>query len=132
MLFRSISKNKLCCQKIACLVPPELRKSLYLNLLEKFGSEFDVTCSAQVLVEVSPLNDNKGEALKFIASHYGVTMDSTVAVGDNLNDLPMIKQAGVGVAVGNAVRELKDAADIVTVSNNDGAVAKIIEKYGFR
>ena len=103
-----------------------------MNLLEKFGSEFDVTCSAQVLVEVSPLNDNKGEALKFIASHYGVTMDSTVAVGDNLNDLPMIKQAGVGVAVGNAVRELKDAADIVTVSNNDGAVAKIIEKYGFR
>ena len=127
-----ISKNKLCCQKIACLVPPELRESLYLNLLGKFGSKFDVTCSAQVLVEVSPLNDNKGEALKFIASHYGVSMDSTVAVGDNLNDLPMIKQAGVGVAVGNAVQELKDAADIVTVSNNDGAVAKIIEKYGFR
>ncbi len=44
----------------------------------------------------------------------------------------MIKEAGIGVAVGNAVQGLKDAADIVTVSNNDGAVAKIIEKYGFR
>ena len=127
-----IFQNKLGCQKIACLVPPEHRERLYFNLLEKFRGKFDITCSAQVLVEVSPLSDNKGEALKFIASHYGVSMDSTVAIGDNLNDLPMIKEAGIGVAVGNAVQGLKDAADIVTVSNNDGAVAKIIEKYGFR
>lgn len=127
-----IVKNKLDCQKVTCLVSPEEREGLYLALLSKFGERFDVTCSAKVLVEVSPLNDNKGEALKFIAKHYGVPIESTVAIGDNLNDLPMIKTAGTGVAVGNAVQGLKDAADYVSETNNECAVAKIIEKYGFR
>ena len=82
-------------------------------------------------MEVSPFNDTKGEALKYIASYYGIPLSSTVAIGDNLNDLSMIQTADIGVAVGNAVQGLKDAADVVTVTNNEGAVAKIIEKYGF-
>ena len=54
-----------------------------------------------------------------------------MAIGDNLNDLSMIVAAQTGIAVGNAVAGLKDAANEVTVTNNEGAVAKIIEKYGF-
>lgn len=126
-----ISKNKLDCQKIAFMVPPQTREQLYIKLLSKFGDRFDVTCSAKVLVEISPMGDNKGEALKYIANYYGVPMSSTVAIGDNLNDLSMIKAAEIGVAVGNAVQGLKDAANCVTVTNNECAVAKIIEKYGF-
>ena len=127
-----INNNKLDSQKIACIVSPQEREKLYELLLRKFGDKFDVTCSAQVLVEVSPLGDNKGEALKFIAKHYGVPLSSAVAIGDNLNDLSMIKAAGIGVAVGNAVQGLKDEADYVTVSNNEFAVAKFIEKFGFK
>ncbi len=126
-----IEKNKLNCQKIACLVSPDGRASLYKNLKEKFGARFDVTCSADVLVELSPLGDNKGEALLYIARHFNIPPESTVAVGDNLNDMAMIKTAQIGVAVGNAVEELKECADYVTVTNNEGAVAKIIEKFGF-
>ena len=59
-------------------------------------------------------------------------LSSSVAIGDNLNDVSMIKVAGTGVAVGNAVEGLKSVADYVTVSNNDSAVAKIIEKFGFK
>ena len=44
----------------------------------------------------------------------------------------MIKIAGTGVAVGNAVQALKDAADYVSVTNDEGAVAEIIEKFGFK
>ena len=126
-----ISINKPC-QKIACLVAPKERIELYKNLNSVFGDRFDVTCSAEVLVEVSPLNDNKGAALKFLADHYNVDLESTVAVGDNLNDLSMINAAGIGVAVGNAVDELKEAADFVAVTNDEGAVAQIIEKYGYK
>lgn len=126
-----VINNKLDCQKITCLVAPEERERLYKNLKEKFGERFDITCSAEVLVEVSPLGDNKGEALRYIAGYFDIPMQSTVAIGDNLNDMSMIKSAGIGVAVGNAVEELKMAADYVTVSNNEGAVAKIIKKYGF-
>lgn len=124
--------RKMDCQKIACLVAPSDRDELYTKLTEKFGGRFDVTCSARELVEVSPFGDTKGAALEFIAAHYATPMSSTVAIGDNLNDLSMVKAASIGVAVGNAAELLKQSADYVTVTNNEGAVAKIIEKFGFK
>lgn len=126
-----VTKHKMFCQKVLSIVAENEREELYSNLNKLYGSEYDVTCSAKVLVEVSPINDNKGEALKYLANHYNIPIDKTVAVGDNLNDLSMIKAAGVGCAVGNAVNELKNAADFISVSNNDGAIAQIIKKFGF-
>ncbi len=126
-----VEKKKLFCQKAAVLVNKNERDGLYNELQKRLGGKFDVTCSASVLVEISPITDNKGEALKFLAEHYNIPIEKTVAAGDNLNDLPMIKVAGVGVAVDNADRRLKAEADFVSVSNNEGALAQIIEKFGF-
>lgn len=126
-----VEKNKLNCQKIACLVPTEDREWVYRKILEKFGNRFDITCSAAVLVEISPLNNNKGQALKYLAKHLNIPLESTVAIGDNLNDLSMIEVASIGVAVGNAVSELKEVANYIAATNNDGAVAEVIEKFGF-
>lgn len=126
-----VAKNNMFCQKVLSIVSESKREELYLKLCEIFGDEFDITCSAKVLVEVSPIGDNKGEALKFLAAHYNIPIEKTVAVGDNLNDISMIKVAGVGCAVGNAVKELKDAANFISVSNNDGALAQIIKKFGY-
>lgn len=130
-MVKFVTEKKLNCQKVTCLVSPKEREGVYNALRARFGDSFDVTCSAEVLVEISPLHDNKGEALKYIADYYGVPMSSTVAVGDNLNDLPMIVAASKGVAVGNGVAALKAVANDVTVSNNEGALAKVIQKYGF-
>lgn len=128
-----VLKNKLKCQKIACLVAENERIKLYSALNEKYGKKFDVTCSAKVLVEVSPLGDNKGEAIKFLAEHYNVPISKSVAIGDNLNDLSMILAAGVGCAVGNAEEELKSNANYVCKkTNNQGAVAEVIKKFGYR
>ena len=126
-----VLKNKLDCQKVLSLVKEGEREFVYSELSRLLGHRFDVTCSASVLVEVSPMGDTKGEALKFLAKHYGIPIGKTVAVGDNLNDLSMIKAAGIGCAVSNATTQLKEAADFVSVSNNDGALAQIIYKYGF-
>lgn len=126
-----VESRKLFCQKVAVLIKQEERDALYAELLKRFGDRFDVTCSAKVLVEVSPLSDNKGAAVKFLAEHYNIPLEKTVAAGDNLNDLSMVKVAGVGVAVGNADPLLKAEANFVSVSNNDGALAQIIEKFGF-
>lgn len=125
-----VKQNKLFCEKVACLVSPENREKLYSDLKSRLGDKFDVTCSASVLVEISPLNDNKGEALKFLADYYSVPYSKTVAIGDNLNDIPMIKAAGLGCAVGNAPSTVKEVADYISVTNNDGAVAQIIKKFG--
>ena len=61
-----------------------------------------------------------------LADILGVDARKTVAIGDYNNDVSMIRAAGVGVAVANAVDEAKAAADIVTVSNEEHAIAKII------
>lgn len=124
--------KNLSCNKITFLVYPEDRERLYKLLQAEFSDRYDVTCSAVCLVEVSPKGDDKGMALKYIADYFGIDLSSTVAIGDNLNDLSMIKIASVGVAVGNAVDELKEVADFVSVSNNEDAVAEVIEKFGFR
>lgn len=127
-----LRQNNISCNKITFLVYHDEREKLYKLLYTQFAERFDVTCGALYLVEVSPKGDDKGSALKYIARHFNIDLSSTVAVGDNINDLPMIKAASVGVAVGNAVDGLKSVADYVSVSNNDGAVAEIIEKFGFR
>ena len=126
-----VAKNKMFCQKVLSIVSEKERDKLYSALCKRYNQRFDVTCSAKVLVEVSPIGDNKGEALKFLAQHYKVPIEKTVAVGDNLNDLSMIVVAGMGCAVGNAEKQLKEVADFISVSNNEGALAQIIKKFGF-
>ncbi|MCI8370235.1 MAG: HAD family hydrolase [Clostridia bacterium] len=126
-----ILKNKLICQKVGCLVAESERDYLFNELNKRLGDRFDVTCSAKVLVEVSALGETKGEALKFLCDKLNIPIDKSVAAGDNLNDLSMVKAAGVGVAVGNADPKLKLFADFISVTNNQGAIAQIIKKYGF-
>ena len=52
-----------------------------------------------------------------------------IAVGDGFNDLAMIEYAGLGVAMGNAPEEVKNAADYITFSNDEDGVAKVIEVF---
>ena len=117
--------------KVATLCRADEQEELYAKIKAKFGSRFDVTCSAKVLIEISPLGETKGAAIGFLSGHYGVPVEKICAVGDNLNDLSMLVAAGVGVAVGNAVDGLKAAANHVTVTCDEGAVARVIEQYGY-
>ena len=90
-------------------------------------AEFDYIRSERTLYEILPKGSSKGNLLIKLAEILGVDMAKTVAIGDYNNDVSMIRAAGVGVAVANAVDEAKAAADIVTVSNEEHAIAKIIE-----
>ena len=82
---------------------------------------------SSTLFEILPKNSNKGTLLKRMADLLGFDMSKTVAVGDYENDLVMIKMAGTGYAVANACLELKAVADRITVSNEENAIAKIID-----
>ncbi len=59
-------------------------------------------------------------------ANYRVTPAELVTFGDNENDLALVKMANVGVAVSNAVDEVKEVADFITVDNNSSAVAAVI------
>ena len=91
------------------------------------SEEFDYIRSERTLYEILPKGSSKGNLLIKLAEILKIDPSKTVAIGDYNNDVSMIRAAGVGVAVANAVNEAKAAADIVTVSNEEHAVAKINE-----
>ena len=81
------------------------------------------------LIEVSCPGVNKAAGARYLAERYGVTAADAVAFGDMPNDLELLRWAGVGVAMGNAVPMLHDAADHVTATNNEYGVARVLERW---
>jgi len=112
-----------------CDERPEIIEVIKEKLkLHPLASEFDFIHSERTLYEVLPKNTNKGLGLTKLAESIGIDMNKTIAIGDYYNDISMIKTAKIGVAVSNACDEAKAVADVITVSNNEDAVAKIIEE----
>ena len=70
-----------------------------------------------------------GMAMRRLAEHLGIDISQTMAFGDGLNDMTMIRTAGVGVCMENGVDALKAAADHVTVSCDESGVAKAIYHF---
>lgn len=67
-------------------------------------------------------DSSKANGLKILCGYYGIDMSRTVAFGDSMNDLEIIRAAGTGVAMGNALDELKAAADYVTTAIQDDGI----------
>lgn len=77
-------------------------------------------------VEVMGKGVDKGSALRFLSSHYGIPKDEIMAFGDFTNDLSLLSAAGCGIAMGNAVPELKHIASYVAPLNTEGGVGQMI------
>lgn len=80
-------------------------------------------------LEFTKAGTNKAAGLKFLAGHLGMTMDEVMAVGDSENDIEMLREAGLGIAMGNASDEVKEVADEITLDNEYEGVAAAIGKY---
>jgi Cof subfamily protein (haloacid dehalogenase superfamily) len=78
---------------------------------------------------IFPQFSNKGKALIHVAERLNIPLEETLALGDGSNDIPMFEVAGISVAMANARDVVKRHADFLTASNNDGGVARAIEKY---
>lgn len=81
------------------------------------------------VVEVMPLNVTKGTALVQMLDYLDITLDETIAFGDNCNDLDMIQRARIGVAMGHAPDDVKRGADYVTGTNDEDGVGHAIHKF---
>ncbi|MED4284820.1 Cof-type HAD-IIB family hydrolase [Priestia megaterium] len=88
-----------------------------------------ITTSSPFNLEVMSIKGNKGNGLKVMAQYFGIPLEDTVAIGDQLNDIPMFKVAGLAIAMGNAEKELKELSDVVTLTNDENGVAHAIYKY---
>lgn len=93
-----------------------------------FAGQYDFVQSSRHFYDLMPKGASKGAALGILAEHLGIAMENTVGVGDNENDLSLVRNAGIGVAVANATPALLDAADYISPDNNTNAVAAVI--YG--
>lgn len=90
---------------------------------------YNVTSSFLQNMEVNSKTANKGNALKHLAQSLNIQDHAVMAVGDQLNDVSMLTYAGVPVAMGNAVSEVKDLAVYITKSNAEDGVAFALHHY---
>lgn len=82
-----------------------------------------------IYVEIFSAETSKGHALSMLAEELGINKNEIACIGDGENDLSMFRAAGLKIAMGNAVSELKDAADYVTASNKKDGVAEAVRKW---
>lgn len=92
-------------------------------------SGIEITGALKKNIEVNAAGVNKGRALLRLGELLGIRREEIMAFGDGANDLKMIKEVGVGVAMENAKDELKEAADYIAGSNDKDGVARFIETY---
>ncbi len=81
----------------------------------------------RALNELAVEGVSKGSALVFLARKFGIPIEHTIAVGDGLNDIEMLRIAGTGIAVANACDELKEVSDLVTDDLDDGGMLRVFK-----
>lgn len=85
--------------------------------------------SCREYLEYCPMDTSKATGVEYLTKILNMPADCTIAVGDEQNDITMIQKAHIGIAVKNATKEVKEAADYVTEhDNNHDAIAEVIEK----
>ncbi|MBZ9631948.1 Cof-type HAD-IIB family hydrolase [Salegentibacter sp. LM13S] len=98
-------------------------------LSENFPEQLHLYCSKPTYLEISNKEISKLTAIKFLLkNHFKITTEETIAFGDNYNDVEMIKGVGMGVAVGNARKEVLEVANIVTQSGKEDGVANSLKE----
>ncbi len=99
-------------------------------IIENMAGRVDCFFSSRYYLEVVPVGMNKGSAVRDMCRLLKMPVQNAVAAGDEANDLTMIRAAGTGVAMQNAVPEVKAAADYVTErDNNHDGIAEVIERF---
>lgn len=115
------------------LIPGEPEQLIQLESEMKvaLSEQMEVFRSAPYFLELPPKGIDKAQSLQRLLTHLGLERESLMAFGDGFNDLSMIQFAGKGVAMANAVEEVKSIADYVTTSNEEDGIAHALEQLLF-
>ena len=110
-------------------VPEEIAVEVQEKFYERLGDRFTALRSEPFFIELLPCGVDKAEGIALLLERLGMSREDVIACGDGFNDIAMVKYAGLGVAMENAQDAVRKAADVVTLSNDDDGVARVIEKY---
>lgn len=108
---------------------PEYLSEVIKKLPKEVYEKYSVLRSAPFFLEFLDKKINKGYGVELLAKRLNIKPEEVICIGDAGNDIHMIKFAGLGVAMGNAFPEVKEAADYITLSNEDNGVAHVIKKF---
>ena len=122
LIFNSILRKLKTISDVDVLDVSHMSRKIIKDGTERIQIEYFYT-------EITNLNVNKWEAIKYIIEKDGIAPDEVVGIGDNINDKEMIEYAGLGVAMGNSSPDVKAVAKIVVADNNSDGVAEAIKKY---
>lgn len=115
--------------KVLCMGPPPMIDSLEKALIDsKINAAFYK--SKPSYLEIVDKSASKSSAANLLAEHDHIKREEIMAFGDNFNDIDLLRFAGVGVAMGNAPDEVKAAADMTTVSNDQDGIKIVLEENG--
>lgn len=107
------------------------KEDVSITTIRKYGQYKDTTINKEYeYLDITPKNINKDSALKVLSDYLNIENNEIMAIGDNLNDLEMVKNSGIGVAVSNAYDELKEVAKYTTVNPVEkGGFAEAVYKF---
>ena len=115
--------------KILVAGQPEYLQEVWRSMAAPFEGELSSMFTAPFYYEFTPLGVDKTRALRETFAKLDISPSEVIAFGDAQNDQSMIEWSGIGVAMGNAVDEVKAVANYVTLSNNEDGIAVALEKF---
>jgi Cof subfamily protein (haloacid dehalogenase superfamily) len=115
--------------KLLIYEEPAVLDHIAEDLRVLLGDTVYITKSKPYFLEILHKEGTKGHAVEFLAQHFDCQLSQVIAIGDSWNDREMIRTAGLGVAMGNAVEPLKQIADFITKTNNEDGVKYVIDQF---
>ena len=115
--------------KILMSVEPAILPEIKAKIAAFLPENLTVVQTAPFYLEVIPSCINKGQGVLDTCNSLGIDPKDTFAFGDAENDIPMLRTAGLGVAMGNASPAVKEAADHITLSNNEDGIAVTLTDF---
>lgn len=121
--------NSNCLPKIILFDSTNKMIEVFHHAKEVFGDRYSITRSNNNYVEFMPQHVSKESALQYLSKIIKIPLANMIACGDSFNDITMLQRVGMGIAMGNAVEEVKLIAKEVTDSNDNDGIVKVIKKH---
>ena len=115
--------------KIMMVDEPEILDEKIKEIPSIFFDKYNISKSAPFYLEITPKTASKGKAIKYLADFLGLTLDQTMAIGDQENDRSMLEMVDNPVVMENGTAELKKIAKYITKSNQESGVAYAIREW---
>ncbi len=115
--------------KILCMGEPAVIDQLDALLQQEHGLNISASRSKPTYLELTARGVAKSSALRHLAALWQIPLAETMAIGDGENDLPMMQAAGLGVGMGNSLKQVRAVLTTFVADNNHAGVAEALRKY---